>query len=91
MWYFYLLLRIHFFNIYIFFILSSKNIKININTNTIRLLIYGHRTCCLMLSEEHKLRVSENRMLREIFVAERNWETVDCRRLHSGELHERCC
>jgi len=33
----------------------------------------------------------ENRVLREIFVAERNWETVDCRRLHSGELHEQCC
>ena len=33
------------------------------------------------------MRVSENRVLREIFVVERNWETVDCRRLHSGELH----
>jgi hypothetical protein len=44
-----------------------------------------------MLSEEHKLRVSENRGLREIFVAERNWETVDCRRLHSGELHDQYC
>jgi len=33
----------------------------------------------------------ENGVLREIFVVERNWETVDCRRLHSGELHEQCC
>jgi len=26
-------------------------------------------------------------MGREILVGERNWETVDCRRVHSGELH----
>jgi len=30
-------------------------------------------------------------MGREIFVAERNWETIDCRRLHSGELHGEWC
>jgi len=35
--------------------------------------------------------VSENRVLREIFVVERNWGTVDCRRLHSGELHDQYC
>jgi hypothetical protein len=39
--------------------------------------------------EENKLRMFENGVLREIFVPERNWETVDCRRLHSGELHDR--
>jgi hypothetical protein len=44
-----------------------------------------------MLSEEHVLRVSENRVLREIFVAERNWETVECRRLHGGKLHGQNC
>jgi len=31
--------------------------------------------------------VSEDIVLREIFVAERNWETVDCRRLHTGDLN----
>ena len=30
-------------------------------------------------------------MGREILVGERNWETVDCRRVHSGELHGECC
>jgi len=31
-------------------------------------------------------------MEREILVGERNWETVDCRRVHSGELHgDWCC
>jgi len=29
-------------------------------------------------------------MVREIFVGERNWETVDCRRANSGELHGEC-
>jgi len=29
-------------------------------------------------------------MGREILVGERNWETVDCRRVHSGELHGEC-
>jgi len=27
-----------------------------------------------------------NRVLREIFVVERNWEIVDCRSLHSGKI-----
>ena len=49
------------------------------------------KTFCLILREEHKLRVSENRVLRGIFVAERNWDTVDCRRVHSEELHDQYC
>jgi len=53
--------------------------------------MYGRKTCCLVLRDEHKLRVSENRVLREIFVAERNWETVDCRRVHDEELHGQYC
>jgi len=28
---------------------------------------------------------------KEILVGERNWETVDCRRVHSRELHRECC
>ena len=77
---------------YIFFsFYYKKYIKINIKRIIICLFIYGNKTCCLVLREEHKLRVSENRVLREIFVAERNWETVDCRRVHSGELHGQYC
>ena len=30
-------------------------------------------------------------MGREIMVGERNWETVDCRRVHSGDLHGEWC
>ena len=32
-----------------------------------------------------------NRMGRVILVCERNWERADCRRVHSGELHDECC
>jgi hypothetical protein len=46
---------------------------------------------CLTLREERNLRVSENRVLRVIFVAEKDWETIDCRRLHSGEIHDHYC
>jgi len=45
------------------------------------MFIYVHKTCCLLLREEHKLRMFENGEQREIFVAERNWETLtagDC-------------
>jgi len=30
-------------------------------------------------------------MEREIMVGERDWETVDCRRVHSVELHGEWC
>jgi len=30
-------------------------------------------------------------MGREILVGERNWESVECRSLHSGELHGEGC
>jgi len=30
-------------------------------------------------------------MGREILVGERNWERVDCRRMHSGELQGEWC
>jgi hypothetical protein len=40
-----------------------------------------------MLSEEHRLRVSENRMLRRIFGPKREEVAGDWRRLHNEELH----
>jgi len=30
-------------------------------------------------------------MGRELLVGDRNWETVDCRRVYSGELHGEWC
>jgi len=37
------------------------------------------------------MSVSENIVLREILVGERNRETVECMRVHSGELHNEWC
>jgi hypothetical protein len=39
------------------------------------------------LSEEHRLRVCENRVLRRIFGPKREEVTGEWRKLHSGELH----
>jgi hypothetical protein len=39
------------------------------------------------LREEHRLRVFENRALRRIFGPKRDEVTGECRKLHSGELH----
>ena len=69
----------------------QKYIKINTNTNITLSVYIGVILWCITLTEEHKLSVSENRLLREILVGERNWETVDCRRVHSGELHGEWC
>jgi hypothetical protein len=41
----------------------------------------------LTLREEHRLRVFENRVLREIFIPKRDDVTGDWIKLHNGELH----
>jgi hypothetical protein len=48
--------------------LLSKNVKIRIY----KTIILPVETCSLTLREEHRLRVFENRVLREIFVSKRN-------------------
>jgi hypothetical protein len=50
------------------FSLLSKNIKIRIyKTIILPVVLYGCETWFLTLREEHRLRVSENRVLRRIF------------------------
>jgi hypothetical protein len=41
----------------------------------------------LIVTEEHRLRVSENRVLRRIFVPKREEVAGGWRRLHNEELH----
>jgi hypothetical protein len=48
--------------------------------------LYGHETLSLTLKEEHRLRVSENRVLRRIFGPNRDEATGDWRKLHNEEL-----
>jgi hypothetical protein len=49
-------------------------------------VLYGCETWSLTLSEEHRLRVSENRVLRTIFGPKRE-KVVSWRKLHDTELH----
>jgi hypothetical protein len=49
-------------------------------------VLYGCRTWPLILREEHRLRVFENRMLRRIFGPKRE-EDRSWRKLHNDELH----
>jgi hypothetical protein len=53
--------------------------------------MYGCDTWSLILREERRLRVSENRVLRGIFVAKRDEETGEWRKLHNEELNDLYC
>ncbi|PNF13788.1 hypothetical protein B7P43_G12429, partial [Cryptotermes secundus] len=68
--------------------LLSKHIKIRIHKTTILpVVLYGCETWSLTLREEHRLRVSENRVLRRIFGPKRDEVTGVWRKLHNEELH----
>jgi hypothetical protein len=73
--------------------LISKNLKIKIyKTLILPVVLYGCETWSLTLGEEHRLRVghrlrvSENRVLRRIFGPKRE-EDGSWRKLHNDELH----
>jgi hypothetical protein len=66
---------------------SSKNLKIKIYKAVILpVVLYGCETWSLTLREEHRLRVFQNRELREIFGSKRK-EDGSWRKLHNDELH----
>jgi hypothetical protein len=50
-------------------------------------VLYGFDTWSLILREEHRLRVFENRVLRRIFRPKRDKVTGDWRKLHNEELY----
>jgi len=63
----------------------------NINTKIYRTIIlpvvlYGCETWSIILREEHRLRVFENRVLRRIFEPERGRVTGEWRKLNNEEL-----
>jgi hypothetical protein len=51
-------------------------------------VLYGWETLSLTLSEEHRLRVFENRVLRRIFGLKRDEVTGEWKKLHNVELHD---
>jgi hypothetical protein len=67
--------------------LISKNLKIKIyKTVILPFVLYGCETWSLTLREEHRLRVSEERVLRRIFGPKRE-EDGSWRKFHNDELH----
>ena len=72
-------------------LLSSSLLFKNINTKIYRTIIlpvvlYGCETWSIILREEHRLRVFENRVLRRIFEPERGRVTGEWRKLNNEEL-----
>jgi hypothetical protein len=68
--------------------LLSRNLKAKIyKTIILPVVLYGCETWSLILREEHRLRVFENRVLRRIFGHKGDEVTGEWRKLHSGELH----
>jgi hypothetical protein len=68
--------------------LIPKNLKIKIyKTVILPVVLYGCETWSLTLGEEHRLRVSENNVLRKIFGPRRE-EDGSWRKLHNDELHD---
>jgi hypothetical protein len=59
----------------------------NITKYNFALVLYGCETWSLILNEEHKLGVSDNRALRRIFGPKRDEITKCWRKLHNEELH----
>ena len=71
------------------FSLLSKNINIKIyRTIIVPVFLYGYETWSLILREERKLRVFENRVLRRIFRPKRDKVTVQWRELHNEEHND---
>jgi hypothetical protein len=67
--------------------LLSKNIKIRIyKTIIMPMVMYGCEAWFLILREEHRLRVFENRVLRRIFETKKDKVTGGWRKLHNEEL-----
>jgi hypothetical protein len=73
------------------FRLLSRNVKVKIyKTKILSVVFYGRETWSVTLSEEHTLKVFENRVLRRIFGPKRDEVTGELWKLHDGELHNLC-
>ena len=71
------------------FSLLSKNLNIKIYRTIILLVVlYGCETSSLILREERRLRVFENRVLRKVPGPKRDEVTGQWRKLHNEELSD---
>ena len=68
--------------------LLSKKLKVDTyKTIILPVVLHGYETWSLMLREEHRLRVFENKVLKKIFGAKIEEITGEWRKLHNAELH----
>ena len=69
-----------------------KTHRINVSVGDVciilRVVLYGCETWSLILREERRLRVFENRVLRRIFAPKRDEVTGEWRKLHDVELND---
>jgi hypothetical protein len=71
--------------------LLSKNTEIKIHITVILpVVLYGCESWYVILREEHKLRVSENRVLRRLFGPQREIVTGEIRIPHNEEFNDLC-
>jgi hypothetical protein len=74
--------------IFCLYVLYKKKLKIKIYKAVIlSFILHGCEYWSFTLREEHRLRVSENRVLRRIFGPKRE-EDGSWRKLHNDELHD---
>ena len=70
----------------------SRHLKIKIyRTIILPVVLYGCETWSLILREERRLRVFENRVLRRVFGAKRDEVTEEWGKLHNEELSDLYC
>jgi len=68
---------------------AIQNLKIKIYRTTILpVVLHGYETWSLILREERRLRLFENRVLRRLFGAKRDAATRECRELHNAEFND---
>ena len=73
-------------------LIAKYGLKIKIyRTLILRVVLYGCASWSFTLREERRPRVFENRVLRGIFVAERDEVTGEWRKLHNEELNDLYC
>ena len=70
---------------------SFYNIVSNIYEYILPVVLYGCETWSLILREERRLRVFENRVLRRVFGAKRDEATGKWRKLRNEELNDLYC
>ena len=56
-----------------------------------RFALFGCQSLFLTLGQEHRLRVFENGVLREVFGTEKDEVTGDWRKQYNETLHDLCC